>query len=62
MVNIIGQEPNVERLREIPSVHVHMYGKAPAPKRKLGHITVTADDVEGVRAAVSRVRSVIALR
>ena len=62
MVNIIGQEPNVDRLREIPSVHVHMYGKSPAPKRKLGHITVIADDVDGVRAAVSRVRSVIALR
>jgi 5-(carboxyamino)imidazole ribonucleotide synthase len=62
MVNIIGQEPNVDRLREIPSVHVHMYGKSPAPRRKLGHITVIADDVDGVRAAVSRVRSVIALR
>jgi 5-(carboxyamino)imidazole ribonucleotide synthase len=62
MVNVIGVEPNVGRLREIPSVHVHMYGKAPAPRRKLGHITVTADDIEGVLLAIRQVRSVIALK
>jgi len=60
MVNVIGFEPNVARLREIPSVHVHMYGKTPAPRRKLGHITVTADDIDGVVRAVSQVRSVLA--
>jgi 5-(carboxyamino)imidazole ribonucleotide synthase len=60
MVNVIGQEPNVARLREIPAVHVHMYGKAPAPRRKLGHITVTASDLDGVRSAVAQVRSVLA--
>jgi len=60
MVNIIGVEPNVQRLREIPDVHVHMYGKAPVPKRKLGHITVTANDVQGVLKAVSQVRAVLA--
>ncbi|HEY4955285.1 MAG TPA: 5-(carboxyamino)imidazole ribonucleotide synthase [Gemmatimonadaceae bacterium] len=60
MVNVIGQEPDVARLREIPDVHVHMYGKAPAPRRKLGHITVTADDLDGVRRAVAQVRAVLA--
>ena len=60
MVNIIGIEPNVERLREIPDVHVHMYGKTPVPKRKLGHITVTANDIHGVLKAVVQVRSVLA--
>jgi 5-(carboxyamino)imidazole ribonucleotide synthase len=60
MVNVIGQEPNVARLREIPGVHVHMYGKTPAPRRKLGHITVTADDLDGMRSAVAQVRAVLA--
>lgn len=60
MVNVIGQEPDVARLREIPAVHVHMYGKTPAPRRKLGHITVTADDLDGVRSAVAQVRAVLA--
>ena len=62
MVNIIGQEPDVAKLSEIPNVHVHMYGKTPAPRRKLGHITVTADDLDGVRRAVAQVRAVLARR
>jgi 5-(carboxyamino)imidazole ribonucleotide synthase len=62
MVNVIGQEPNVDRLREIPGVHVHMYGKTPAPRRKLGHITVTADNLDGVLRAIGQVRSVLARR
>ncbi len=62
MVNVIGQEPDVGRLREIPDVHVHMYGKTPAPRRKLGHITVVAADLEGVRSAVAKVRAVLGRR
>lgn len=62
MVNVIGQEPDVARLREIPGVHVHMYGKAPAPRRKLGHITVTAADLDGVRNTIGQVRGVLARR
>ncbi len=60
MVNVIGMEPDVERLRELQDVHVHMYGKTPAPRRKLGHITVTADDLDGVRSGVARLRNVLA--
>lgn len=60
MVNVIGNEPNTERLRELSDVHVHMYGKAPAPRRKLGHITVTADDLDGVRTSVARLRGALA--
>lgn len=56
MVNVIGVEPDVGRLREIDDVHVHMYGKSPAPRRKLGHITVIADDLDGVRSRVALLR------
>ncbi len=59
MVNVIGREPDVKRLREVDDVHVHMYGKSPAAKRKLGHITVTADDLDGVRAKVAQVRHLL---
>ena len=59
MVNVIGREPDVQRLREIPDVHVHMYGKSPAPGRKLGHITVTADDLAGVRTRVGALRPIL---
>ena len=60
MVNVIGNEPDVARLRELSDVHVHMYGKAPKPRRKLGHITVTADDLDGVRSGVARLRGALA--
>ncbi len=60
MVNVIGTEPDIARLRELSDVHVHMYGKAPKPRRKLGHITVTADDLDGVRSSVARLRGALA--
>ena len=60
MVNVIGQEPDVARLREISGVHVHMYGKQPSPRRKLGHITVTAPTMDGVREMIGQVRAVLA--
>lgn len=56
MVNVIGTEPDARRLSEVDNVHVHMYGKAPAPRRKLGHITVTANDLDGVRHRVGLLR------
>jgi len=40
MVNLIGSAPPVERLLAIPGAHVHLYGKAPRPGRKLGHVTL----------------------
>jgi 5-(carboxyamino)imidazole ribonucleotide synthase len=33
-----------------PGVKVHLYGKAPRPGRKIGHVTVVGDDVAGLRA------------
>lgn len=60
MVNVIGRDPDVRRLRQLDNVHVHMYGKAASPRRKLGHITVTADDMEGVRGRVAEVRRLLA--
>jgi 5-(carboxyamino)imidazole ribonucleotide synthase len=33
----------------VPGAHVHLYGKAPRPGRKLGHVTVCGDDEGDVR-------------
>jgi 5-(carboxyamino)imidazole ribonucleotide synthase len=30
----------------VPDAHLHWYGKAPRPGRKVGHITVRAPDVD----------------
>ncbi|MBI4674465.1 MAG: 5-(carboxyamino)imidazole ribonucleotide synthase [Chloroflexi bacterium] len=44
MVNFIGALPDVNALLQIPDAHAHVYDKAPRVGRKLGHVTVLADD------------------
>jgi len=43
MVNLIGALPDVEAVLGVPGAHLHPYGKAPRPARKIGHVTVPAD-------------------
>ena len=42
MVNCIGALPDRDAVLAVPGAHLHDYGKAPRPGRKLGHVTVTA--------------------
>jgi 5-(carboxyamino)imidazole ribonucleotide synthase len=44
MVNLIGLMPEREAVLAVPGAHLHDYGKEPRPDRKLGHVTVRADD------------------
>ncbi len=53
MVNLVGGLPPVERLLAVPGAHVHLYGKAPRPGRKLGHVTLVDAEDDGVREVVS---------
>jgi 5-(carboxyamino)imidazole ribonucleotide synthase len=58
MLNIIGEIPPRERVLGVPGAHLHLYGKSPNERRKLGHVTLVADDaaaVDGGVAALSRV-------
>jgi 5-(carboxyamino)imidazole ribonucleotide synthase len=41
-------------LAAVPDAHVHLYGKSPRPGRKLGHVTVTGNDVVEVRERARR--------
>ncbi|WP_044732453.1 5-(carboxyamino)imidazole ribonucleotide synthase [Geobacillus kaustophilus] len=56
MVNILGEhvEPVIRHIGSFDgAVYVHLYGKHEAkPKRKMGHVTVLADDVEGALARI----------
>jgi 5-(carboxyamino)imidazole ribonucleotide synthase len=47
-----GEDPGLLRARglAVEGAHVHLYGKAPRPGRKLGHVTVCGDEAELVRA------------
>ena len=42
MINIIGQWPDKEKLKNLSWLHLHDYGKAPRVGRKLGHLTIVA--------------------
>ena len=50
MLNIIGELPDEARVLAVPGAHLHLYGKAPRPGRKLGHITLRASDADTLRA------------
>ena len=44
MINVIGALPDPQRILAVPGAYLHLYGKAPRPGRKLGHVTVVAAD------------------
>jgi len=46
MVNLIGELPDAAQVLEVANTHLHLYGKTPRPGRKLGHITVRAEQLE----------------
>jgi len=60
MVNLLGgastdfAQTLPRALGEVPDAAVHLYGKAPRPGRKLGHVTVLGDDVVDVRERARR--------
>jgi 5-(carboxyamino)imidazole ribonucleotide synthase len=57
MANVLGGAPGGPRiderlqhlLAEDPGAHVHLYGKAVRPGRKIGHVTVCGDDPDVLR-------------
>ena len=56
MVNVIGSMPALASVAAVPGAHLHDYGKQPRPDRKLGHITVCADDGAALTALLRRVQ------
>jgi len=59
MVNVIGTIPEEAAILRIEGAHLHMYGKEPAPGRKLGHVTVRAETGEARDASVARVQAIV---
>lgn len=46
MVNLIGDLPEIPAILSIEGAHLHLYGKAQRPGRKIGHITVRGESEE----------------
>ncbi|MEW6210019.1 MAG: 5-(carboxyamino)imidazole ribonucleotide synthase [Acidobacteriota bacterium] len=58
MINIIGRIPDIRALLA-GGAHLHLYGKSARPNRKLGHVTLCADDLESLKEGVSRIRALV---
>jgi len=46
MLNLIGELPEASDVLRVTNTHLHLYGKSPRPGRKLGHVTLRADNFE----------------
>jgi 5-(carboxyamino)imidazole ribonucleotide synthase len=72
MLNLLGdlwldgdgreRVPRWAEVLALPGVHLHLYGKASARRgRKMGHLTVTAADAAGARAAALQAAALLGL-
>jgi 5-(carboxyamino)imidazole ribonucleotide synthase len=59
MVNLIGSLPDLTPLLKLPDTHLHLYGKAARPGRKLGHVTVLANSPQALAKALRRTRKLV---
>lgn len=54
MLNIIGSAVDAAQVLAVPGAHLHLYEKDARPGRKLGHITVCAQNVEELTERLQR--------
>jgi 5-(carboxyamino)imidazole ribonucleotide synthase len=59
MLNLIGTLPDTSAVLSVPGAHLHLYDKAPRPGRKLGHITLRADDRQTLDQGLAHLRDLI---
>ena len=59
MVNLIGVLPSLESVLKIEGAHVHFYGKDVKPNRKVGHITLVADDLAELRRRIEMAQMLV---
>ena len=65
MLNLLGDiwpDPDFQAVLALPGTHLHLYGKAKASKgRKMGHLTVTGDTVDQVRATALQASAILGI-
>ena len=59
MVNFIGSAPDPAKLAAIPGLHLHLYGKAAKPARKVGHANLTAKNEAELNKALKRLNALL---
>lgn len=58
MVNLVGELPDVKSILKIEGAHLHLYDKAPRPKRKIGHVTFVEKDVETLQRKLDLLKEI----
>ncbi|MET0920227.1 MAG: ATP-grasp domain-containing protein, partial [Acidimicrobiia bacterium] len=53
MLNCVGTMPDTNAVLAVPGAHLHDYGKSPRAGRKLGHVTVVADNAHDLDARLA---------
>lgn len=61
MYNILGHIPERARVVAIEGAHLHLYGKAPTEKRKVGHVTLVAQTAAGAERGAMAIADVLRL-
>jgi 5-(carboxyamino)imidazole ribonucleotide synthase len=61
MLNIIGHIPDRARVVSVEGAHLHLYGKAPTEKRKVGHVTLVARTAEQAERGSEELREILGL-
>lgn len=59
MVNLIGDIPDMADVLSIEGARLHLYGKAPRPGRKVGHVNLLCASVAELQAKMNEVEAVI---
>ncbi|HEY7270218.1 MAG TPA: 5-(carboxyamino)imidazole ribonucleotide synthase [Dehalococcoidia bacterium] len=59
MVNLIGAVPDSDAVLAIAGTHLHLYGKEPRAGRKLGHVTVRANDAPAIEISLTKLGRLI---
>jgi 5-(carboxyamino)imidazole ribonucleotide synthase len=59
MLNIIGHIPPRESVLAVQGAHLHLYGKAPTEKRKVGHVTLVAGSMDDLERGAAQLAPII---
>jgi 5-(carboxyamino)imidazole ribonucleotide synthase len=54
MLNLIGEVPESSEVLAIPDAHLHLYGKSPRPGRKVGHVTLCANNLQELNSKLGQ--------
>ena len=61
MLNVIGHIPERESVLAVEGAHLHLYGKAPTEKRKVGHVTLVTQSEAGLERGSSELRAALGI-